>query len=131
MKTIQRFAPFALLLLSACATAGDAQPAALEGTQWRFAQIDGATPKSDKARITFEAGRLGATVGCNAMGSSWRAEGGRIVIDGLISTKMFCQDLAGQEMAVSQLLDASPSYRLEAGRLTLSGGGHSATLMRD
>ena len=131
MTLIARFAPTALLLLAACATTGGNAPApALDNTAWRIVAIDGATPISDRAALTFREDRFGATVGCNAMGSSWKRKGNRIMVEGLVSTKMFCEPLARQEMALSALLDASPTFRLRGNRLELTGGGHSATLER-
>lgn len=131
MKSITRFAPTVLLLLAACATTGGNAPVpALDNTAWRIVAIDGAAPISERAALTFREGRFGATVGCNAMGSAWRRDGNRIMVEGLVATKMFCEPLAAQEMALSALLDASPSFSLRANRLELSGGGHSATLER-
>jgi heat shock protein HslJ len=131
MKPFSRFAPAALLLLAACATAGGKAPSmALDNTDWRIVAIDGAAPVSDRAALTFREGRFGATVGCNAMGSSWKREGNRIMVEGLISTEMYCEPLARQEMALSALLNASPTFSLRENRLELTGGGHSATLER-
>ncbi len=124
-----RLALFALPLLAACATPGQSD-AQLAGTRWTFVTIDGQAPVSNRTELTIEANRIGANVGCNGMGSDLKIEGGRLVTNGVISTKMFCEPIATQEMAVGALLDASPSYRLVGDRLTLTSPGHRVELKR-
>ncbi|HEX4848770.1 MAG TPA: META domain-containing protein [Novosphingobium sp.] len=126
---IKRITLLALPLLAACATTVQAEPS-LIGTKWVFVSIDGKAPVSDRTELTIEQGRIGANVGCNGMGSDLRIEGDRLITNGVISTKMFCDAIAGQEMAVGALLDASPSYRIEGGRLILTSPGHRVELRR-
>src|SRR5690606_15070060 len=71
------------LLLSACASAGD-HGSDLADSSWEFTAIDGDTPASDKAMLTFEGDRIGANVGCNGMGGPWRLEGGRLIAGPLV-----------------------------------------------
>lgn len=122
-------APFALALLGACATASAPAPR-MEDTAWRFERIDGAVPVSERARLEFRAERISATVGCNGLGGDWRIEGNRIVTGPFMSTRMFCEGLMEQERVVSDLLSASPRWRLAGARLELEGAGHRAVLVR-
>ena len=115
--------------LAACATVSQAAPT-LTGSHWRFVTIDGAAPVSDRTELSFEAERLGANVGCNGMGGSWRMEGGHLVTDGIISTMMYCDGKMAQEHAVSQLLETRPEVSLADDRLTLRSASHSAQLVR-
>lgn len=126
---MKRIALFALPLLAACATPGQAEPV-LIGTKWTFVSIDGKAPVSDRTSLTIEDGRIGANVGCNGMGSDLKIEGGRLMTNGINSTKMFCSEIAGQEMAVGALLGASPSYTVDGDRMVLTSPGHRVELKR-
>ncbi len=120
----------ALALLGACATTGSSVASGLENTSWRFERIDGAAPASERARLEFGAERISATVGCNGLGGDWQIDGNRIVTGPFLSTRMFCEGLMEQERSVSELLSASPGWRLDGGRLHIEGGGHRAVLIR-
>jgi heat shock protein HslJ len=122
------FASLALALLAACTTAGAASADSPTG-KWRFVAIDGQKPVSSKAELTIEADRIGANVGCNGLGGDLQIKGDKLVVAGVISTLMYCEGLMTQEDAVSKLLSANPEYRIEAGRLVLRGGKHSAELV--
>ncbi|MCK9544750.1 MAG: META domain-containing protein [Novosphingobium sp.] len=130
MKTI--LAPFALLVLGACATPPPSTAPALAGSQWTFTTIDGATPASGKAHLAFEADRFSANVGCNGMGGPWKIENGRLTAGPVIRTRMYCQGpVWGQEEAVAALLDKGADITVEGNRMTLRSGQHSAELIRD
>lgn len=119
----------ALPLLGACATAASSPPN-LNGTDWRFTAIDGATPVGKRATLTFETDRLGANVGCNGLGGGWRLEGERLITDGIIGTMMFCEGVMAQERAVSELLGGRPTVTISGNRLTLRSDRHTAVLVR-
>lgn len=104
----------------------------LTGSEWRITSIDGTAPAvPDRARLSFEAGRLSANVGCNAMGGPWRLEEGRLIAGPLAQTKMFCAGTVGeQELAASALLVAAPEVTFEGERLILRSAGHEVLLER-
>ncbi|KPL67049.1 hypothetical protein SZ64_02430 [Erythrobacter sp. SG61-1L] len=104
----------------------------LVGSDWRITSIDGEAPAApDKARLSFESGRLSANLGCNAMSGPWRIEKTRLIAGPLMQTKMFCTGPVGeQEMAASALLVAGPAVERNGNRLTLRSSGHSAELER-
>ncbi|MBD3730441.1 MAG: META domain-containing protein [Sphingomonadales bacterium] len=121
----------ALLLVGACAPKElDDNP--LQASEWRFITIDSQPPASpDKARLGFQDGRIGANVGCNAMGGPWRIEQGRLIAGPLVTTEMYCAGpVWDQEMAVSALLAATPEIALDDDLLVLRSPGHSAELER-
>ncbi|MFN3516230.1 MAG: META domain-containing protein [Novosphingobium sp.] len=126
---MKRIVLLALPLLAACATSDQPQPV-LIGTKWTFVAIDGKAPVSDRTSLSIEDGRIGATVGCNRMGSDLKIAGGRLITKGIISTRMFCSEIAGQEMAVGALLGASPSYTVDGDRMVLTSPGHRVELKR-
>ncbi len=126
---IKHIALFALPLLAACATVGNAAPS-LAGSKWAFVSIDGQRPISDEALLTIEADRIGANVGCNGMGGNLTIKPGKLVTGPIISTQMYCEGVMVQESAVGSLLGASPTYTISGDRLLLTGGGHRAELRR-
>lgn len=124
---------FSLLLavptLAACATP-EVPNLSLAGSKWTFVAIDGAKPVGKQASLNFEEQRLGANVGCNGMGGSWRLVGGRLTVDGIVSTMMFCEGIMAQEQAVAKLLEGRPSLTFQGNRLFLHSDDHSAELVK-
>lgn len=127
MKTFA--ALLALPLLLGCATPPE-PGAGLAGSKWTFTAIDGAAPKSDRARLEFLPDRISASAGCNGLGGEYTIKDGRLMTGPFMSTMMYCDGLMEQERALSQLLEAKPSHTLTGNRLVLQGGGHKAELVR-
>lgn len=121
----------ALLTLAAtgCATGRDT---ALDNSAWQIIRIDSAPAVSAEAQLGFSGRNLSASAGCNRMAGQWRTEGRRLIAERLAQTEMWCESprLMEQEQALSTLLAAAPEYRLEADRLVLRSGAHSAELQR-
>lgn len=126
---IKRIALLVLPLLSACATPAQPEPD-LIGTKWTFVSIDGKVPVSGRTSLTIEQGRIGANLGCNGMGSDLTIAAGRLMTNGVISTKMYCDGIMEQETAVGALLQASPNFSIDGNRLVLTSPGHRAELTR-
>lgn len=104
---------------------------ALAGSEWRFTEIDGEKPASDKAALSFGDDRISGTAGCNRMGGPWRVENDRLIAGPFAETRMFCGGKVGeQEQAIGALLVSAPGIALEGGRLELASRGHSARLER-
>lgn len=119
-----------LSLLGACA-APAGEPSQFSQTNWRFVSIDGETPATAEAQLTFEEERIGANVGCNGMGGPWRIEDGRLIAGPLVQTKMFCEgDVWHQEQAVGALLVGAPKVEVEGDTLVLKSSAHHAELTR-
>ena len=84
-----------------------------------------------KPSLEFHTDRIGANVGCNALGGDWRIERGRLIAGPFISTQMWCEGVMEQERAVATLLSCAPEVRINGARITLTSGGHSADLVRE
>lgn len=118
------------LTLTAC-VAHATSSNALQGSEWRFTQIDGEKPASDKAALSFGDDRISGTVGCNRMAGPWRIENGRLVAGPFAQTKMFCAGkVSEQEQGVAALLVSAPEFTLDDDHLTLTSRGYSARLER-
>src|SRR5687768_2850460 len=70
-------------------------------------------------------GRLGGNTGCNSAGASYTAEGERLDIDAVFSTKRACLDPQGNllESAYMKAIGATREYRITSGQLELLGEG--------
>ena len=70
-------------------------------------------------------GRLGGNTGCNSAGANFTAEGDRLDIDAVISTKRACLDPEGNrlESAYMKAIDGTREYRITNGQLELLGEG--------
>jgi len=116
----------ALPAMIACVPPG----AHLNGTKWTITRIDRTPAVSNWARLEFLSERISATAGCNGLGGEWKAKGNRLETGPFMSTQMYCEGLMEQEAALSRLLEAKPTFDLSGNRLTLTGGGHSAEMVR-
>jgi len=120
----------ALMLLAACAAPGESRSHLAEST-WKFTTIDDTAPASAEAQISFQAGHIGANVGCNGMGGPWRIENGRLIAGPLVQTEMYCEGpVWQQEQAVSALLAAAPLFEVNDDTMVLKSSGHFAELKR-
>ncbi len=104
----------------------------LAGSQWALERMDGEVPSvPERARLSFERGRLAASAGCNAIGGPWRVDGLRLIAGPLVQTEMYCDGpVWEQERALSALLAAGPVITREGDTLTLVSSGHRARLAR-
>jgi len=120
-----------LLALAACAAPNSGGNPHLADSAWRFTRIDGRAAASSHARLTFTGANLGANVGCNGMGGTWRVEAGRLITGPLMQTEMFCEGpVWPQERSVSALLAGAPKFTVNGNRMMLASSGHSAELVR-
>lgn len=129
MRNAFALALVTVALLGSCATA-PSKSTALSDTRWTIMRIDGAAPVvPEKAVMQFEQGRLGASVGCNAIGGEYRVEGNRLIAGPLMATRMFCEGpVWQQEEAVNALLSAAPEIQRSNKTLRLTSGGHTLDL---
>lgn len=127
MKTI--FPLIALSLLIGCATPSSTDEG-FAGSKWAFVTIDGAKPKSERAKAEFLPDRISATAGCNGLGGAYTVKGNHLIAGPFMSTMMYCDGLMEQERALADLFESKPIFRVEADRLMLEGGGHRAELRR-
>ena len=83
---------------SASSTASSVPTAAsLDGSEWRFVELDGApVPAGVTATLRFRGGRAAGKAGCNAYGARYQiAADGTATFTQTLSTKMACLQPAG------------------------------------
>ncbi|MEY4269716.1 MAG: hypothetical protein RLZZ58_932 [Pseudomonadota bacterium] len=107
-------------------------PADLHGTSWRIAQIAGVdTIKDAPAMLSFSAGMMSGTAGCNRLSASYVADGTRLTAGPIMATRMACApDRMAQENAVTALLAKPMSIRfLDDGAMLLMAPGGVSMLL--
>ena len=109
---------------------GAVAPAALAGTNWQVAAINGrATPAGDYF-MNFEAARFGAKFGCNGLGADYRQTGDMITAGPVIGTQMACPDMRFESQG-SAILSRPMRLNWSGGdRLTLSNSVGSIEMVR-
>lgn len=118
---------FALVLGTACSMQ-PAAPQELQDRDWTLAWVSGfdrmpagvATPT---LRFGTD-GHLGGNTGCNSAGAAYTADGNRLTIEPMISTKRACVEPAGNELERAYLsaMEATRTYRIANGELELLDG---------
>ncbi|HYK02395.1 MAG TPA: META domain-containing protein [Thermoanaerobaculia bacterium] len=97
----------------------------LRGREWMLTWVEGfaAMPAGVQTpTIRFGTdGRLSGNTGCNSAGAAYRAEGDRLTIDALISTKRACVAAEGNalESAYVRAVEATKRFRITSGELEL------------
>jgi heat shock protein HslJ len=109
----------------------------LEGTAWA---VDGiaigddavsSTIAGSEADLTFDAGSVSGSTGCNRLTGSYTvdAAAGSISFSEIATTMKLCEpDVATQEQAIVAALDQATSYSIEGSTMTLAAGGGSFLL---
>lgn len=133
--------PFAPLLLStlvvAAVACGDdsVTPAGSDisivpGTTYVLADAEGIdVPESSALQMTFEAGTLAVSGGCNQMGGGYTIEDGTLEVTDMNMTAMACEDsLMTFDEEVAAFLGSSPSVAVAGDVLTLATGEVTMTL---
>ena len=121
---------YALLVSLGACTTTSAKPQAKPLTSWTFVSIDGRAPVAKETSLKIYQGRIAVNVGCNGMGGDLKIEEGRLRVDGLVSTMMYCEGIMEQEQAVAELLRSSPGFFVENGQMGIVSGKHRAELVR-
>jgi heat shock protein HslJ len=127
----------AALAISSCATLAARDPgplpvaasshagiSELDGTEWRFVQVDGtAVPATVTATLRLRGGRASGKAGCNAYGARYHVAGdGAASFVRSFSTKMACLRPPGVmwvEQGVFDALQKTARVQIEDGRLVL------------
>lgn len=80
----------------------------LDGTQWRFIEVNGvAVPAGVTATLHLHDGRASGKAGCNAYGAAWeRSANGSTKFGSTLSTKMACLQPAGAMQVERGVFDA-------------------------
>ena len=106
-------------------------PAALAGTNWRVAAINGRpTPPAGPYFINFDIARLSAKFGCNGLGANYSQSGDTVTTGPVMGTRMACPDMSFETQG-SAILERPMRMVWSGGdRLTLSNSAGSIELMR-
>lgn len=115
------------LTLAACSIfEGDIE---LKGTSWSLVEIhgqpilDGTTPT-----LVFDEEELGGNGSCNTFGGNFTLDNGKLTIDQLFSTMMYCEDAMDQESAYINALQEAVGFQIKNGNLQLQDADGQVTL---
>jgi|GEM_PF-4282928 len=119
------------------APAADTTPldlSTLEGTTWSLYYLTAAgktqaVAGTERPSLSFAGGKLNANTGCNQANSTLSAEGARVTVGALVSTKKACADPAAQQLE-TDLLAALEGTHTPTVR-DYSGGLATLTLRKD
>lgn len=125
---------FMLFVLAAC---GNTSTGLIQG-KWTL--ISYGSPSDQiaavpdvEAHIEFDSeGSMNGNVGCNGFGGDYSVSGDKINFGPVMSTMMFCEGVADQEMATLAALSESVTYLIEGNTMTITSadGKSSITLER-
>jgi heat shock protein HslJ len=110
-------------------------PAGLAGRQFLSTGVtkDGAPfalVAGSRIRLTFSAGQLSASAGCNTIGGNLTIDGNRLVFTGAGMTEMGCEPpLMAQDTWLGAFLGSGLTFALDGNNLTLTGGTTVVTLL--
>lgn len=135
MRTLRILAPVALATILLVACGGDdggsdsssAAAAPLDGTSWTLATVGGAVAKPG-GLLTFEAGSVSGSTGCNNFAGTYEQDGGSLTITLGPLTAKACPGFEAQEQAVLDALPKTASFAQENGGLTLLDKSETALL---
>ena len=106
-------------------------PAALAGTNWRVAAINGrSTPPAGQFFMNFEAARIGARFGCNNLGAGYSLADDTITTGAVMATRMACPAMSFETQGSTILERPMRTVWSGGDRLTLSNERGSIELMR-
>jgi len=85
-----------------------------------------------EVRLSVADGSLSMSAGCNTLGSSFRLDGDRLIVDGVMSTMMGCaEDLAEQDQRLTVLLESQPTVSSSPDGFTLTADDGSTLVFVD
>jgi heat shock protein HslJ len=83
-----------------------------------------------KIRLSFPAGTISASAGCNSMGGDYQIENGALVVDQLATTDMGCPtNLMNQDQWLSTFLGSRPTVSLDGNNLVLASDTTEITFL--
>jgi heat shock protein HslJ len=118
------------LLLAACTNANQGQPpapgAALSGTGWVLASLNGSAPMQGReVTLRFAETSVEGSAGCNTYGGSYTVSEDRLRLSGVYATEMACMEPAGimkQEQAYLNALNTAAQFQVDGDRLEVYDG---------
>lgn len=121
----------AVVITACCACRGNRNTIPLVGTEWKLAQLGNESITSDNFRMKLgEDGKITGIGDCNRFNGAFtqkaggtRTNGGLVVSENLISTRMMCPNQA-RETAFLKMLLETDSWSIDGQRLLLIRGGN-------
>ena len=91
----------------------------LIGHRWFWKEVQGHEIEAKSAYLEFSAsGRTSGSSGCNRMMGEYKINKARISFKGLASTRMFCEDISGEEeRLILKVLEETQSWKLDQNAL--------------
>jgi heat shock protein HslJ len=146
-KQLLSKAALCLLCLGAILTACEKKPAptqetpmpvditTLETAVWQLTEIlvdptPLQVPDSLPISVKFVDGRLEGHGGCNGFGGSYKTEGNKLTVSGLIRTEMFCEGASKWEDNFLQCLEKSQTFQIAGERLEVMSGDMGGLVFR-
>jgi len=124
-----------LLIVFALAACTGGESASIQG-QWKLVSYgpnSSQTPAVADVETSFEfnsEGRMNGNVGCNGFGGDYTVDGDALTFGPIMSTMMFCENVADQESAMLAVLQEKTTYTLKGNMLTIkSGDGDSSVVL--
>ena len=116
-----------ILLLAACSGGSSAS---IEG-QWTLVSYNQTPAVSDvETSIEFKDGQMNGNVGCNGFGGKYSLNGDQIEFGPVMSTMMYCENVADQESTTLAVLQEKANFVLDGNTLTItSGDGNSSIVL--
>lgn len=131
--TLVTLLAISVLTLSACSNNGTSASPMGEWTLISYGDASKPTPALPgiETSIHFnEDGKFGGSVGCNSFRSAYKVDGNQITFGSIISTKMFCEGVSGQESSVFNILtDKTVSFAVNGDQLTLTSIDNASVIV--
>jgi heat shock protein HslJ len=134
MKKILFASLLAMFVLTACAGGGSAS---IQG-EWKLVSYGPAGEQISavadvETSIAFDAeGQMSGNVGCNGFGGEYSIQGDKIEFGPVMSTMMFCENVAEQESGTLAVFQETATFVLDGDTLTIisADGATSIVLER-
>jgi len=112
-----------MFVLSACSGSSSVS---IEG-QWKLVSYNQNPAVPDvETSIEFKDGQMSGNVGCNGFGGEYKVSGDMLEFGPVMSTMMFCENVAEQESTVLSTLQEKTSFAFDGNVLTItSANGNS------
>jgi heat shock protein HslJ len=115
-----------ILLLAACS---GGLSASIEG-QWKLVSYNQTPAVSDvETFIEFKDGQINGNIGCNGFGGKYTLNGDQIEFGPVMSTMMYCENVAEQESATLAVLQENANFVLDGNTLTITSGDGSSSIV--
>ena len=117
---------FVLLTMFGSSVSAQTPTTPLTDTHWILASVGG-NPAEEGRRETFltfkpDGGVAGST-GCNTLGAVYTSDGDLLSFSPVMTTRMYCQEVAKTEQALLIAMDDTRRYVIDGETLQLVSGG--------